>query len=139
MPKRDPEVQRIGPSADRETDRETDRGHRSVNLGEKRERQQQNPASLARIPRGLTNRMNKIDATFSTGDAATDELLTAEDVAALLKVKVSWVYDRIRPTSGDRLPHIRLGRYVRFERSAVEDFIRRQRNGYVGPRSTPGK
>ncbi len=62
----------------------------------------------------------------------TDELLTVEDVAALLKVKKSWVYDRIDPKHGGRLPHVRLGRYVRFERSAVLEFIQRQRKGYLG-------
>ena len=62
------------------------------------------------------------------------ELLTVEDVAALLKVKVSWVYDRIGPKHGGRLPHIRLGRYIRFERSAVLEFLQRQRKGYIGQR-----
>ena len=64
----------------------------------------------------------------------TEELLTVEDLAALLKVKVSWVYDRISPKHRERLPHIRLGRYIRFERSAVFEFIQRQRKGYLGPR-----
>ena len=65
----------------------------------------------------------------------SDELLTVEDVAALLKVKTSWVYDRIDPKHAGRLPHIRLGRYIRFERAAVLDFLQRQRKGYIGPRS----
>lgn len=64
----------------------------------------------------------------------TDKLLTVEEVADLLKVKTSWVYDRISPKHCGRLPHIRLGRYVRFERSAVLDFLQRQRKGYLGPR-----
>jgi len=61
-----------------------------------------------------------------------EELLTVEDVAGLLKVKTSWVYDRISDEFRieDRLPHIRLGRYVRFERSAVLQFIQRQRKAY---------
>lgn len=60
------------------------------------------------------------------------ELLTVDEVAALLKVKASWVYDRIDASHGDRLPHIRLGRYVRFERSAVLEFVQRQRRNYGG-------
>ena len=67
-----------------------------------------------------------------------DELLNVEDVSALLKVPASWVYDRISSKfKGDaRLPHIRLGRYIRFERSAVQDFIQRQRKSYasIAPR-----
>ena len=56
-----------------------------------------------------------------------DDLLTVEEVAALLKVKPSWVYERIRARRGEKLPHVKLGHYVRFERAAVEEFVRRQR------------
>src|SRR5262249_29476584 len=72
--------------------------------------------------------------TDATEIQAADELLTVEDVAALLKVNPSWVYDRTSPTHRGRLPHIRLGRYIRFERSAVLEFIQRQRKGYLGSR-----
>jgi excisionase family DNA binding protein len=58
------------------------------------------------------------------------DLLTVEEVAALLKVRPSWVYERIRARRGDKLPHVKLGHYVRFERTAVEEFVRRQRKAY---------
>ena len=61
-----------------------------------------------------------------------NDLLTADEVAAMLKVKPSWVYERIRHRKGLSLPHIKLGHYVRFERRAVEQFVRRQRRSYVG-------
>jgi excisionase family DNA binding protein len=61
-----------------------------------------------------------------------DDLMTVEEVAALLKVKPSWVYERIRARRGDKLPHVKLGHYVRFERAAVEEFIKRQRKAYFG-------
>ena len=57
-----------------------------------------------------------------------DDLLTVDDVAALLKVKKSWVYEHL-----DQIPHVRLGRYVRFEFSAVSQFVQRQRKNYAGP------
>jgi excisionase family DNA binding protein len=45
-------------------------------------------------------------------------LMTVAEVAALLKVSRSWVYEHTRlrgkPCS-DRLPHIKLGKYVRFD------------------------
>ena len=41
-------------------------------------------------------------------------LLSIEDVAELLKVPVSWVYERTRRRSMDRLPGFRLGKYWRF-------------------------
>ena len=42
-------------------------------------------------------------------------LLTAEEVATILRVPRSWVYSHL-----DLLPVIRLGRYVRFSRSGIE-------------------
>jgi excisionase family DNA binding protein len=58
------------------------------------------------------------------------ELLTVADIATLLKVSKSWVYERTRARSsaaGERLPHIKLGRYVRFDRRFVEAFLERCR------------
>ena len=46
------------------------------------------------------------------------ELLTVKDVAALLKVSKSWVYEHTRARSTpreERLPHIRIGKYLRFD------------------------
>jgi len=44
------------------------------------------------------------------------DLLTAEEVAALLRVTPAWVYAATRE---HRIPHIRLGRYVRYRRDAL--------------------
>ena len=56
------------------------------------------------------------------------ELLTIDEVAALLKVSRSWIYEHTRkrgtPRSG-RLPHIKMGKYVRFEPKAVREFLAR--------------
>ena len=48
-----------------------------------------------------------------------NELLTVKEVAELLRVPVSWVYDRTRKRSLDRLPGIRLGKYWRFRQGEV--------------------
>ncbi len=45
-----------------------------------------------------------------------DRLLDAEEVAAMLHVPVTWV--RAESRAG-RIPHVRLGRYVRYRRDAV--------------------
>jgi excisionase family DNA binding protein len=45
-------------------------------------------------------------------------LLTADEVAQMLRVPRSWVYSHL-----DQLPTIRLGRYVRFKRSEIDRFI----------------
>ena len=54
------------------------------------------------------------------------ELLTVDEVAALLKVSRSWVYEhtrrRGRRRSG-RLAHVKVGKYVRFEPRAVREFL----------------
>ena len=55
-----------------------------------------------------------------------DELLTVEDVAKLLKVSRSWVYEHTRSRGtrpSDRLPHLKLGKYVRFQAAAVRAFL----------------
>jgi excisionase family DNA binding protein len=55
-----------------------------------------------------------------------DELLSVDDVAALLKVSRSWVYERTRgrgARAAERLPHIKIGKYVRFDRRALNAFI----------------
>jgi len=49
-----------------------------------------------------------------------DPLLTAEEVAGLLQVSTAWVYAQTR---AKRIPHVPLGRYVRYRRTAVIEWI----------------
>ncbi len=56
-----------------------------------------------------------------------DELLTVDELAAWLKVPPSWIYERTRRRGEGRLPHIKLGKYLRFEAAAVRAFLERQR------------
>ena len=46
---------------------------------------------------------------------SNEELLTVADAAGLLKVSVSWVYEHVRPEAQDRLPVVKLGKYLRFD------------------------
>ena len=48
-------------------------------------------------------------------------LLTAEEVAEILRVPRSWVYSH-----QDQLPTVRLGRYVRFRRCEIDRFLEEQ-------------
>jgi excisionase family DNA binding protein len=50
----------------------------------------------------------------------TDRLLTAEEVAELLSVPVSWVRESTRSGA---MPHLELGRYRRYDRAAVEAWL----------------
>jgi excisionase family DNA binding protein len=56
----------------------------------------------------------------------TDRLLTAAEVAELLSVPTSWVRQE---TQADRLPHLKLGRYRRYEPQAVLAWLEEQRSG----------
>jgi excisionase family DNA binding protein len=58
------------------------------------------------------------------------ELLTVDDVAAVLKVSKSWVYEHTRSgrrPRAEQLPHIKLGKYVRFEAQTVRMFLDKKR------------
>jgi excisionase family DNA binding protein len=62
-------------------------------------------------------------------DADLYELLTVDEVAALLKVSRSWVYEHTRARGmprSERLPHLKVGKYVRFDPRAVRAFLERQ-------------
>jgi len=50
----------------------------------------------------------------------TTSLLTAGDVAALLGVPRSWVYEQSRR---GRIPTVNLGRYRRYRREAIEAWV----------------
>ena len=59
-----------------------------------------------------------------------DRLLTAAEVAEILNVPESWVRETTR---ADHLPHVRLGRYVRYERAEVVAWVESVKAG-GGPR-----
>jgi excisionase family DNA binding protein len=48
-----------------------------------------------------------------------EPLLTVREVAELLRVPVSWVYERTRRHGRERLPHLKVGKYLRFRRADV--------------------
>ena len=61
-----------------------------------------------------------------------DELLTVDDLARLLKVNRSWVYEHVRNRGRpdrDRLPHIKIGKYIRFEMKTVREYLHRKSQG----------
>ena len=60
-------------------------------------------------------------------------LLTAKEVGELLQLNTSWVLDAARRNA---IPHIRLGRYVRFRRMDIETWLVDQRRG---PNAASGK
>jgi hypothetical protein len=80
------------------------------------------------------HRMSRDESRTATPLAQEDpssqlfELLTVADVAAL-KVSRSWVNEHTRARSAprcDRLPHIKIGKYVRFDPHLVRAFLDRR-------------
>ena len=55
------------------------------------------------------------------------ELLTIREVAQSLKVPVSWVYERTRRRGAEQMPHIKLGKYLRFELANVRTWLETMR------------
>lgn len=53
-------------------------------------------------------------------------LMTAEAVADMLAVPTTWVE---REARADRIPNIRIGRYRRFRREAVEEWLAMRERG----------
>jgi hypothetical protein len=51
------------------------------------------------------------------------DLMTIADIARVLNVRVSWVYERSRRRGNERIPHIKLGKYLRFELPAVRTWL----------------
>ena len=51
-------------------------------------------------------------------------LLTVQDVAELLQVRVSWVYKHASPQSPNPLPCMKLGKYLRFRSTDIMAFLR---------------
>lgn len=49
-----------------------------------------------------------------------EPLLKAEAAAELLAVKPSWIYEAVRD---GRLPHVKIGRHIRFLRSDLEAWV----------------
>jgi excisionase family DNA binding protein len=56
----------------------------------------------------------------------TDRLLTASEVAERLRVPLSWVRAETR---AGRIPHVKLGRYRRYDSPAVVNWLDGQRAG----------
>jgi excisionase family DNA binding protein len=52
-----------------------------------------------------------------------DDILTPKELAARLKVPDSWVYEKTRGRCRNTIPCLRLGRYIRFDWTAVATWL----------------
>jgi excisionase family DNA binding protein len=58
---------------------------------------------------------------------------TVQEAAELLRVPVSWLYERTRTNS---VPHVKLGKYLRFDRDEVATWIDEMRRDGRGSGAT---
>jgi excisionase family DNA binding protein len=49
--------------------------------------------------------------------------LKPQELADLLGVPISFVYDRTRQNSPDSIPHFKVGKYVRFDLATVKEWL----------------
>jgi len=61
--------------------------------------------------------------------AALDHLLDVKEAAALLNVPESWIYQHVRARAGDQLPHIKLGKYIRFSAQGLMQWLETRQLG----------
>lgn len=57
-------------------------------------------------------------------EALSEPLLDATAAAELLSVRPSWVYEVVR---AGRLPHLKIGRHIRFLRSDLQSWVMTRR------------
>jgi excisionase family DNA binding protein len=62
----------------------------------------------------------------STASPLSEPLLDSDAAAALLSVRRSWIYEAVRD---GRLPHVKVGRHIRFLRADLESWVFAQRRG----------
>ena len=71
-----------------------------------------------------------VDHAAEPPSSELHELLTVDEVAALLKVSKSWVYEHTRTRKvacADCLPHIRIGKYLRFDERDLRAYMNAKR------------
>ena len=49
----------------------------------------------------------------------SDDLLTLDELAALLKVKPSWIYGETCKAERSKIPFVKVGKHLRFQKKQV--------------------
>ena len=57
-----------------------------------------------------------------------DTLLTVREVAEILKVPTTWVYEHARPSCANPLPFLKVGKYLRFIATDIMTYVRDSRD-----------
>jgi excisionase family DNA binding protein len=67
------------------------------------------------------------DRKYRAGDDGMSRLLTVEEVATVLNVPRKWVYRRVGLKPPEGIPHVKVGKYLRFRETDLRDFVERLR------------
>jgi excisionase family DNA binding protein len=55
-----------------------------------------------------------------------EKLIAINEMAKILGVPVTWIYDRTRSGIRDPLPHYKLGKYIRFSEAEVLEYLNKK-------------
>lgn len=77
------------------------------------------------LPFGSGNLL--LSGNSTTGGEEMGRLLTVEEVASLLNVPRKWVYRRVVLKPPEGIPHVKVGKYLRFRESDLRDYVERLR------------
>jgi len=77
----------------------------------------------------VTDELRLTTPGLSPMTSGVESLLTVKEVAEILRVPVSWVYERTRRRGGERLPHVKVGKYLRFRQSDLAAYVETLRRG----------
>jgi excisionase family DNA binding protein len=70
---------------------------------------------------------SELELRYRDGANNVSRLLTVEEVATLLNVPRKWVYRRVVLKSPKGIPHVKVGKYLRFRETDLRDFVERLR------------
>ncbi len=88
------------------------------------------PASVPHTPQrvfSLGSQAPFVHQGLRVGNAPISRLLTVAEVAALLNVPRKWVYRRVVLKPPEGIPHIKVGKYLRFRESDLRNYVERLR------------
>ena len=66
-----------------------------------------------------------LGGTYGARDDAMSKLLTVGQVATLLNVPRKWVYRRVGLKPPNGIPHVKVGKYLRFRETDLRGYIER--------------
>jgi excisionase family DNA binding protein len=73
------------------------------------------------------------DGPITCPPSVSDRLLDVKETAALLNVPESWIYQHVRARAGEKLPHFKLGKYIRFSAKALMHWLETRHLGGEEP------